>query len=61
MSCNHCKNSVEKHIGALKNIESAEVNLEQKQLRISGKKIELEIIQKELESLGFEYRGEIDS
>ncbi|MRT94397.1 SO_0444 family Cu/Zn efflux transporter [Ancylomarina sp. 16SWW S1-10-2] len=61
MSCNHCKNSVEKHIGALKNINSAKVNLEQKQLRISGNKIELEIIQKELESLGFEYGGEIDS
>ncbi len=59
MSCNHCKNSVEKHIGALKNIDSAEVNLELKQLRISGKKIELTIIQKELESLGFEYGGDI--
>jgi len=60
MSCNHCKNSVEKHISALKNIDLAEVNLEQKQLRISGNKIELAIIQKELESLGFEYGGEIN-
>jgi len=59
MSCNHCKNSVEKHIGALKNIDLAEVNLEQKRLHISGKRIKLETIQKELESLGFEYGGEI--
>uniref|UniRef100_UPI0035669C5A permease n=1 Tax=Ancylomarina sp. TaxID=1970196 RepID=UPI0035669C5A len=61
MSCNHCKNSVEKHIGALKNIDLAEVNLEQKRLHISGKKIKLETIQKELESLGFEYGGEINN
>ncbi len=59
MSCNHCKNSIEKHIGALKNIELAEVNLEQKKLQIIGKKIDLAIIQKEIESLGFEYAGEI--
>ncbi len=61
MSCNHCKNSVEKHIGALKNIDLAEVNLEQKRLHISGKKINLKTIQKELESLGFEFGGEINN
>jgi len=59
MSCNHCKNSVEKHIGALRNIEMAEVNLEQKKLKITGRNIDLAIIQKEIESLGFEYGGEI--
>ncbi len=55
MSCNHCKNSVEKHIGTLKNITTAEVNLEQKRLRIEGENIKLETIKKEIESLGFEY------
>ena len=60
MTCNHCKNSVEKHIGALKNIELAEVNLEQKNLQIIGQNIDLTIIRKEIESLGFEYGGEID-
>jgi len=59
MSCNHCKNSVEKHIGALGNIKTAEVNLEQKRLRIQGERIDLSQIQKEIESLGFEYGGEI--
>lgn len=58
MSCNHCKNSVEKHIGALQNIEIAEVNLEQKLLRIVGSSIDLKTIQSEIESLGFKYKGE---
>ena len=59
MSCNHCKNSVEKHIGAMKNITLAEVNLEQKLLQLEGNNIDLQIIKKELESLGFEFGGEV--
>ena len=55
MKCNHCKNSVEKHIGALCNIEIAEVNLEQKILRMVGTSIKLSQIKKEIESLGFEF------
>lgn len=59
MSCNHCKNSVEKHIGNLEYIKFAEVNLEQKNLHLKGSDINLEQIKKELEGLGFEYGGEI--
>ncbi|PXX98015.1 heavy metal-associated domain-containing protein [Marinifilum breve] len=55
MSCNHCKNSVEKHIGSLQNIKIAEVNLEQKILRMVGTSINLSQIKKEIESLGFEF------
>jgi copper chaperone CopZ len=55
MNCNHCKNSVEKHIGALQNIELAEVNLEQKILHMVGNSINLTQIKKEIESLGFEF------
>jgi copper chaperone CopZ len=54
MKCNHCKNSVEKHIGALQNIDIAEVNLEQKILRMVGTSISQSQIRKEIESLGFE-------
>lgn len=57
MSCNHCKMSVEKHIGALGNIELAEVNLEQKLLKIKGENIDVKQIQQEIESLGFEFGG----
>lgn len=58
MSCNHCKMSVEKHIRALKNIELAEVNLEQKTLNLKGSNININLIKKEIESLGFEFGGE---
>lgn len=57
MSCNHCKNSVEKHIGALQNINSAQVNLEQKLLLLEGNSIDIHTIKLELESLGFEFGG----
>ncbi len=59
MNCNHCKNSVEKHIGELPEIKSAKVNLETKELVISGENIDTKIIAKEIESLGFEYGGEV--
>ncbi len=58
MNCNHCKNSVEKHISALPNIKSANVNLEKKLLVIEGNDIDIQKIAKEIESLGFEYGGE---
>lgn len=57
MSCNHCKMSVEKHIGALPNIELAQVNLEQKTLQIKGNHLNMEEIKKVIEELGFEYGG----
>lgn len=58
MTCNHCKNSVEKHIGALKGIASAQVNLDTKELFVQGDAIDLAAIKKEIESLGYEYVGE---
>ncbi len=57
MNCNHCKNSVEKNVSALPNIESAVVNLSEKQLTISGKNIDLALVQQTIEDLGFEYGG----
>ena len=60
MKCNHCKNSVEKHMGAIQNIDIAEVNLEQKILRLVGTSINLSQIKKEIESLGFELKSNLD-
>ncbi|NOU61522.1 SO_0444 family Cu/Zn efflux transporter [Marinifilum caeruleilacunae] len=60
MKCNHCKNSVEKHMSAIQNIDIAEVNLEQKILRLVGRSINLSQIKKEIESLGFELKTRLD-
>jgi len=36
MSCNHCKMAVEKAVKELKDVEDAKVNLEQKELVVTG-------------------------
>lgn len=58
MSCNHCKNNVEKNLLAMENINTAEVNLEQKKVLIKGENINLEVIKDTINGLGFEYVGE---
>jgi uncharacterized membrane protein YraQ (UPF0718 family)/copper chaperone CopZ len=59
MSCNHCKNNVEKHISQLKGVDLAEVNLEQKKLKVRGKSLDPEEIKNTINGLGFEYKGEL--
>lgn len=58
MTCNHCKNSVEKHLKQLPNIASVSANLEKKEVSITGQQLDIEKIANEIESLGFEYKGE---
>lgn len=36
MSCNHCKMAVEKAVQELKGVEDAQVNLDQKELVVTG-------------------------
>ena len=56
MSCNHCKNSVEKAIKALDNVEDVEVVLGKKEAIVTGKPND-EIVKKTVEELGFESKG----
>ena len=56
MSCNHCKNSVEKAIKALDNVEDVEVVLGKKEAIVTGKPND-EIVKKTVEELGFEFKG----
>ncbi|MBO5853555.1 MAG: permease [Bacteroidales bacterium] len=56
MSCNHCKNSVEKAIKALDNVENVEVVLGKKEAVVTGKPND-EIVKKTVEELGFEFKG----
>lgn len=56
MSCNHCKNSVEKALKALDNIENVEVILGKKEAVVTGAPND-EIVKKTVEELGFEFKG----
>lgn len=56
MSCNHCKNSVEKAIRGLDNVENVEVVLGKKEAIVTGKAND-EAVKKAVEDLGFEYKG----
>ena len=56
MSCNHCKNSVEKALRALDNVEDVEVVLGKKEAVVTGTPDD-EIVKKTVEELGFEYIG----
>lgn len=56
MSCNHCKNSVEKAIRGLDNVENVEVVLGKKEAIVTGKPDD-EAVKKAVEDLGFEFKG----
>lgn len=56
MSCNHCKNSVEKALKALDNVENVEVILGKKEAVVTGAPND-EIVKKTVEELGFEFKG----
>ena len=56
MACNHCKNSVEKAIKALDNVEDVEVVLGKKEAVVTGSPND-EIVKKTVEELGFEFKG----
>lgn len=56
MSCNHCKNSVEKAIRALDNVEDVEVNLGKKEAVVTGRPDD-NIVRQTVEELGFEFKG----
>lgn len=56
MACNHCKNSVEKAIRGLENVEDVEVVLGKKEAVVTGKPSD-EAVKKAVEDLGFEFKG----
>lgn len=56
MSCNHCKNSVEKAIRGLENVENVEVILGKKEAVVTGKPDD-EVVKQTVEELGFEFKG----
>lgn len=56
MSCNHCKNSVEKALRGIDNVENVEVILGKKEAIVTGNPDD-NIVRKTVEELGFEFKG----
>lgn len=56
MSCNHCKNTVEKAVKSVGGVESVEVNLEQGQVVVTGSAHRDQLI-KAIEEAGYDVVG----
>lgn len=56
MTCNHCKNSVQKAIKDLKNVEEVVVDLDTKEAVVTGHPDD-KAVKKAVEELGFEFKG----
>lgn len=56
MHCNHCKAAVEKAVGSLKGVSSAEVNLGAKTVTVTGT-ADADAVRKAVEQAGFEFKG----
>lgn len=56
MHCNHCKSAVEKAVGSLKGVSSAEVNLGAKTVTVTGT-ADADAVRKAVEQAGFEFKG----
>ncbi len=56
MTCNHCKESVEKNLMKLDDINSVDVDLASGKVTVTGDNIDLKIIEETINSLGYEYK-----
>ncbi len=59
MTCNHCKANVENILASITGIENIEIDLESGQVRMSGDDIDLSIVKEKVESIGYQYDGEV--
>jgi len=59
MSCNHCVMTVEKTLKKLDNIEFVEADFSAETVKITGKNVDLNQVQSEIEQLGYTCLGKI--
>lgn len=59
MTCNHCKNSVEKHLGIVEGVDRVEVDLATGKVLVEGTYTN-ETIQRTIEELGYTFKGEVE-
>jgi copper chaperone CopZ len=59
MTCNHCKANVQNNLSSIQGIENIEVDLESGKVRMTGETIDLAKVKSKVESIGYQYDGEI--
>jgi uncharacterized protein len=59
MTCNHCKTNVHNNLSAIAGIENIEIDLESGKVKMTGEDIDLEKVKSKVESIGYEYKGEV--
>ena len=59
MTCNHCKTNVEKNIQSLEGIKFVEAFPDKNEVIVQGEGLDLDTIKKSVESIGYEYEGEV--
>ena len=59
MTCNHCKANVENAIKSIEGVDDVQIDLSSGKVIISGDSIELDQVKTNIESVGYEFKGEI--
>lgn len=59
MTCNHCKQTVEGNLLGLEGINKVEADINTNQVKISGGKVDLKLIEDTVSKLGYDYKGEV--
>ena len=59
MTCNHCKANVENAIKSIEGIDVVHVDLSSGEVIISGDTVNLDQVKSNIESIGYEFKGEI--
>jgi uncharacterized protein len=59
MTCNHCKANVHNNLSAIAGIENIEIDLESGKVKMTGEDIDLEEVKSKVESIGYQYEGEV--
>jgi hypothetical protein len=57
MTCNHCRMSVEKSIATIEGVEEVSADITIGQVRITGKKVNLELVAARVKELGYVFKG----
>ncbi|MBT3424784.1 MAG: heavy metal-associated domain-containing protein [Bacteroidetes bacterium] len=59
MTCNHCKNTVEKGISEIKGVKSVNIDLANMHVSIEGDEVDIADVENKVNDLGYEFKGKV--